>query len=97
MSGIKITLSSCLFICLFALTSSAFADYYKCFAMDDSHKQHIVLIDTSDLEDAKRAALASTVKVSGKSRSMSKVYECKAEADLFTSARARQLDKSMPR
>ncbi len=82
------------------LSSPAFAAVvdYKCFAKSDQHREHIILVYTTDLEDAKRAALESTIETSsGRTASVVKVFECKLEHESFSSARARNLEQSMPR
>ncbi len=85
---------------LASFSSSTFAAVmdYKCFAKSDQHREHIILVYTTDLEDAKRAAMESTIETSsGQTASVIKVYECKPENELFSSARARNLEQSMPR
>ena len=93
--NINLTLTFFLF---FLLTSVVSATEYKCFVLDNIKGQHIVLVDTTDMGDAKRAALASTVSNQfGRSSEVEKVLECKLEHAEFSSKRARLLDDRTPR
>ena len=76
----------------------AMAEEFKCVVTDNTGGRHIILIDTSDMKDARRAAAASTVENNfGRSSPVEKILECKREKELFTSPRARALDQQTPR
>ena len=85
-------------ILFFLLSSVAIAEEFKCVVKDNVGGQHIILVDTTDIKDAARAAGASTVKNHfGRPSPVVKVAECKLETESFSSVRSQAMDSDMPR
>lgn len=93
--GFKWVMVSVMF---FLLPSIGLATEYKCAVVDDHDGRHILLVDTKDMRDAKRAAAASTVNNHfGRPSAVVRVMECKLETQEFSSVRNRVIDSQTPR
>lgn len=80
-------------LCCLLTHQAAVAEEFKCLAKDNSKKLHVILVDTSDIKDARRAALASTVNNSfNRPSPVENVLECKRENEQFRSPRGRVID-----
>lgn len=85
-------------IVLFIASGVASATEYKCLVKDNTGGQHIILVDTTDIKDAARAAKASKVKNNfGRVSPVVELAECKLETEQFSSIRARVMDGQTPR
>ncbi len=82
---------------LFFCSSTVYAIEYKCFVKASDDDFYITLIDTSDIQDAERAAAAAEIeRPQGGTVSTTEIIECKENKYLFNNYLARALERQTP-
>jgi len=82
---------------LFFCSNTVYAIEYKCFVKTSDDDLHLVFIDTSDIQDAKRVAIAAEIELpQGGTVSTTEIIECKEKKHLFNNYLGRALERQTP-
>jgi len=82
---------------LFFCSNTVYAIEYKCFVKGSDNDFYITLIDTTDIQDAERAATVAEIqRPQGDTVSTIEVIECKENTHVFNNYLARALERQTP-